>query len=171
VGADALSTYWRHNTDPENPKSAFFHPESVRVRVIVVPKLATAQKAMRELTMGISFETVARHYSQDTSAPNGGLLPPIGIGRTPLRHVPGMETLLFGMHPGQLAGPVQFLGAWFVIRCEEHAQAYTAPFDSVKTLARQAVLLKKGLKDTGAREMDEFEKFRKKSNIIVLRNP
>jgi parvulin-like peptidyl-prolyl isomerase len=168
VSDDELRAYYNANTNKKNPKSAFFNPETVRVRVIVVPKLEIAQKALREVKMGISFETVARHYSKDTSAPNGGLLPPIGYGRTPLKHVPGMETFLFGLRPGEVLGPQQFMGAWFIAKCEAHTQAYTATFDSVKELCRKAIIRAKGITDNGAKNSEEFNDFRKKSNIVVL---
>ncbi|MCO6504066.1 MAG: peptidylprolyl isomerase [Snodgrassella sp.] len=64
---------------------------------------------------GASFEQLARQYSQDGSAKNGGDLGWLTDGET----VPQFESTFKSLQPGQISQPVRTQFGWHVIRLKE----------------------------------------------------
>lgn len=64
---------------------------------------------------GASFEQLARQYSQDGSAENGGELGWLVDGET----VPQFEATFKALQPGQISQPVRTQFGWHVIRLED----------------------------------------------------
>ena len=64
---------------------------------------------------GASFEQLARQYSQDGSAENGGDLGWLVDGET----VPQFEATFKALQPGQISQPVRTQFGWHVIRLED----------------------------------------------------
>jgi parvulin-like peptidyl-prolyl isomerase len=166
-----MSSFYRANIDQSNPRSLYYAPDTATVRVIIGMSKPALEKAIGELHMGVSFETVAKHYSKDVSAQNGGLLPPIAKGRTKLTTLPGIEHAIFRLKQGSNSPPVPFLTGWAIFHCETLTPAHTKPYDEVKDDCRRQVLMKKGLAGNSARLSSEFVEFQKKSNVINMRQP
>lgn len=70
------------------------------------------EQIAQQARSGASFEQLARQYSQDGSAQNGGDLGWIIDGET----VPPFETAVKSLQPGQISMPVRTQFGWHVIR-------------------------------------------------------
>ncbi len=160
--------YYKIHTDKRNPRARFYTPETVRVAVIGTRSKQAAEAALAELQQGTPWEEVARTHSLDTSAFQGGVLPPFGRGRTLCAQIPGMEAAIFGMEPGQRIGPVKFGEGWWLIQCREKFPERTLPFEAVKHRARLWALLEKGVPVNGRRVASEYAAFQKKAKVQVF---
>ena len=69
----------------------------------------------QRLVNGVSFADMARQYSNDGSAPQGGELGWLSPGET----VPEFERAMDNLQPGQLSEPVQTPFGWHLIQVEE----------------------------------------------------
>jgi len=68
----------------------------------------------QRIAMGESFEELARRYSEDASAPQGG-----DLGWTsPGEMVPAFEQAMQALQPGQISDVVQTPFGWHLIRVE-----------------------------------------------------
>lgn len=67
---------------------------------------------------GEPFEDLARAYSDDASAPQGGDLGWLNPGET----VPAFEEAMDALAPGQISGPVRSQFGWHLIRVDEHRE-------------------------------------------------
>ena len=110
-------------------------PEEVRARVILVATEAEARDLIARLQAGADFADLARQYSKDMSANEGG-----DIGYAPLSALSGeVGAVLFAMSPGQVtAYPVRSLPGYFVLRVEGRRQRATPTFEEARaTLASE----------------------------------
>lgn len=160
--------YYEIHSDKKNPRARFYTPETVQVAVIGTRSREAAEAALEDLRQGVVWEEVARKHSQDTSAYQGGVLPPFGRGRTLCAQIPGMEQAIFGMTPGQRIGPVKFGEGWWIIQCRDKQPERTMPFESVKHRARAWALLEKGVPINGRRVASEYAAFQKKAKVQVF---
>ena len=163
-----VQRYYKIHTDKRNPRARFYTPETVQVAVIGTRSKQAAEAALAELQQGTPWEEVARKHSLDTSAFQGGVLPPFGRGRTLCAQIPGMEAAIFGMEPGQRIGPVKFGEGWWLIQCREKFPEKTLPFEAVKHRARLWALLEKGVPVNGRRVASEYAAFQKKAKVQVF---
>ena len=74
-----------------------------------------AQRLAQNAQRGADFSDLARQYSQDGSAANGGDLGWLSEGET----VPEFERAMRGLKPGQVSAPVHTQFGWHVIRLVE----------------------------------------------------
>jgi hypothetical protein len=88
--------------------------EHAFLRVIVVKTEEDKKAVETALAAGTAFEEVAKQYSKDASAAQGGTIAPIVRGKTPIASV------VFATEPGQVGGPIaeggDFLFAYVVKR-------------------------------------------------------
>ena len=160
--------YYRAQTDPRNPAARFFHPEAVRMAVIVTPSEQEARQAESALQRGTAFAEAAKTYSKDRSAAQGGELPPILRGRTPARQVRGLEDVIFRLNPAETTRPQKVLGAWWIITCLEKLPAQTLPFAQVQAQCRQEARLLKAQRIQGAQVKADFDKFSRSVPVQVF---
>lgn len=103
------------STYDATPVSKAAVPE-VRLRVIAMAARADAEDIISKIREGADFAGLAKAYSRDPSAPDGGLL---AYSRRDTL-APALTAVGFSMQVGDLtAYPVLSDGLWFVIRCED----------------------------------------------------
>ncbi len=76
------------------------------------------QQLRHRIEMGEDFEELARLYSDDASAPQGGDLGWLSPGET----VPAFEQTMNALQPGQISEPVLSQFGWHLIRVEERRE-------------------------------------------------
>ncbi|MEN4923157.1 peptidylprolyl isomerase, partial [Achromobacter spanius] len=92
------------------------------------------QVRQRLVNGGAKFEEMARQYSQDATAPQGGELGWLNPGET----VPPFEAAMNALQPGEISQPVQTPFGWHIIQVEERRQ-HDATDDLARMRARQTL--------------------------------
>ncbi len=121
----------------KNPEK-FQQPEAVRASHILIPTQnadAATKKQMRTqvesvLKMaktGTDFGQLAREYSKDRSAAQGGDLGFFPRGQM----VPQFEQAAFALKPGEISGIVESQFGFHIIKVTERRPASTVPFEQV----------------------------------------
>lgn len=165
-----IMNFYKQNTDPKNPNARYYQPNAVQVAAVISDKEDDIKKALHDLAAGVSFVNVAKAYSKDKSAANGGVLPPIRAGQTDAKRFPGLEKQLLTMHVGQQLDTVKMAGAYWIVRCIGTSKEATVPFEKVKEECRQGAMLTKGLQTNGQTVQASLADFQKTAEIKVL-NP
>jgi len=80
--------------------------------------LERARQLEHRLSMGEKFEELARLYSEDASAPQGGDLGWLNPGET----VPAFEQAMNALQPGQISEPVLSQFGWHIIRVDDRRE-------------------------------------------------
>lgn len=164
-----VAAYYRRQSDPKNTSARFYLPESVSLQIIVTKTEPQIRAAWQELTAKGSFaQTVKRFSAHRLSASHEGNFGPLLRGRTPFHKVPGFETLVFGMKPGDLSPPTQFGATWWIARCVARTPAQTLPFDKVREMCRIGALEEKSHQMRGPQAGADFAEYRKQSPIHVF---
>lgn len=88
----------------------------------------TAQDVLAQIKAGKSFEDLARQYSEDSSASQGGLIGWITHGQT----VKEFEDTAFSLEPGQVSGLVKTTYGIHIIKVLDKQKAHLETFDEVK---------------------------------------
>jgi len=96
----------------------------------------TAQDVLAKIKAGANFADMAKKYSQDTSASNGGDIGWITHGQT----VKEFEDTAFNMKPGQISGLVHTSYGIHIIKVEDKQTAHLESFDSVKDAIRSVLM-------------------------------
>jgi parvulin-like peptidyl-prolyl isomerase len=135
-----VRTFYAANIDKRKPGARYYAPPSATVEVIVTRTQEQAQDALARIEAGKSFEDVARASSIDVSRVNGGRLPPMHLGRTRASKVPGLEQAVFNLRVGDMLGPRNIAGAWWIIRLLDKRIEATRPYEAVKWDCRDAAL-------------------------------
>jgi peptidyl-prolyl cis-trans isomerase D len=137
-------------------------PEEVHARHIlfpVAPEASDADKAtarqqadavLAKATGGADFAALAREFSKDSTAANGGDLGRFGRGVM----TPPFEAAAFALGPGQVSGIVETQFGLHIIKLEEKFPARTEPVEAVKASILDA------LRNKASRQvaLDEVEK-------------
>ncbi len=92
------------------------------------------QVRQRLVNGAATFEEMARQYSQDASAPQGGELGWLNPGET----VPPFEAAMNSLQPGEISQPVQSPFGWHLIQVEERRE-HDATDDLARMQARQTL--------------------------------
>jgi peptidyl-prolyl cis-trans isomerase SurA len=92
------------------------------------------QVRQRLVNGAATFEEMARQYSQDASAPQGGELGWLNPGET----VPPFEAAMNALQPGEISQPVQSPFGWHLIQVEERRE-HDATDDLARMRARQTL--------------------------------
>ncbi len=165
-----VKAYYDLNVSPDNPKARFHTPEAVQVAVIVTPVEDDSKTAFHQLARGAAFADVAKAYSRDPSANNGGLLPAIAKGKLDARKFPGLEQILFDMKVGDQIDPRKINGLWWIIRCVGRTHEQTVPFDKVRDECLLGAKLDKGLRTNGRTIQQELQDY-KSTNPVQISRP
>lgn len=128
----------------------FTRPEAARARHVLIRVQAGADEVQRKLARsrinevlakarkkGQDFAELARRYSEDTSAADGGDLGVFARGRM----VPPFDEAVFSMKPGQISGVVETEYGYHVIKVEERIPSKKVTEDEVRERVRTAMTL------------------------------
>jgi peptidyl-prolyl cis-trans isomerase D len=139
VTDEEVREYYEENAEQ------FTRPEQRRARHILIKAGSSAseeeltearqqaEQLMSRIRSGADFSELARQHSEDEgSAADGGDLGWFPRGRM----VPEFDEAVFGMEPGELAGPVRTNYGFHVIRLEEIREAGTQPLEEVREQIR-----------------------------------
>ncbi len=132
--ADARS-YYDENT------SEFYQPEQVHARHILIKVTETDNddawmKAKKEITKvhkkttadGADFAALAKEYSEDGSAPQGG-----DLGFFPRNAmVPEFEKVAFELENGEVSEPFRSQFGWHIVKRVDYKQEGPIPFEDIK---------------------------------------
>ncbi len=104
-------------------------PEEVQARIILVPTAAQASDLIASIHKGADFADLARRYSKDLSAGDGG-----DIGFVSLDALNAeVGAVLFALAPGQVTDyPVRAAPGYFILRVEARRQRATPDLDQVR---------------------------------------
>lgn len=169
IAESDILAFYQANIDPHNPKSAFYHPESIVVQVIETQTQEQAISAVNELNSQVEWATVVDHSSIHPSRANHGKLEPI-------YHLSGIkgpmgqfQDILFKMQPEERL-PVQRIGStWWVIQCLDRKPPVVDPYAMVRDDCRIAAAQSRKYRSQFLKQQQQTEKefaaFRAKSNI------
>jgi peptidyl-prolyl cis-trans isomerase C len=111
--------------------------EEAHAQHILVPTKEQAEKIIAELKGGADFAELAKKYSTDPAAANGGDL---GWFKKD-DMVPAFTDAAFGLKPGEFTQqPVQTQFGWHVIKLIDKRQAPPPPFEQVADQIRQTLI-------------------------------
>ena len=112
-------------------------PEEVQARVIMVDTQDEATALIKRLTGGAEFAELARDFSKDGTAENGGDL---GYARLDMLS-PELGSVMFALAPGQItAYPVRSHNAWFIVRVEARRQPAAPSFEAARAALEQDII-------------------------------
>jgi hypothetical protein len=89
----------------------------VRLRQLILPDRATADKARERIRRGEDFEVLSRELSRAANAETGGTIGWVERGQLP----PEFEAVVLGLGPGETAEPVASNAGWHVFQVVERA--------------------------------------------------
>ena len=98
----------------------------------------TAAEVLAKIKAGANFGEMAKKYSEDTSAQNGGDIGWITHGQT----VKAFEDVAFNLPPGKISGLVHTIYGIHIIKVLDKQTAHLQPFNDVKD-AIKATLMKR----------------------------
>jgi foldase protein PrsA len=122
ITEEEMETYFEENKD------SFAQQEEVQASHILVEDLETANKIVEMLKAGEDFAELAKEYSTDSSAENGGELGYFGKGEM----VEAFENAAFEMEVGNYSDPVETEHGYHVIKVTDHTEAKEAVYEDVK---------------------------------------
>lgn len=106
-----------------------------------------AQKIVQQLQQGGSFVAYARQFSEASTASVGGDLGWVRIGQLPTE----LSSVVQGLQPGQLAGPIEVRGGFSIILLIDKRQILTAdPRDAILSLKQVSISFPKGTTEAQA---------------------
>jgi peptidyl-prolyl cis-trans isomerase D len=150
--------------DYEAHKSDFMQPEQRRARDILIRVSPMASKAVRiaarkkiesiqaKLKAGADFATLAKKYSQDSTAAKGGDLGYFDKGTM----VAAYDKAVFSMKPGQISDIVETPVGYHLIQLEDIKPAGPEPFAEVKDKIR-ANLIQQKAKDEAYKLSEDLD--------------
>ena len=115
--------------------------EERKARHILVDEKETAEEIIKKYKDGASFEELAKEYSKDGSAANGGDLGYTTAGEM----VKPFEDAMYGLETNEISEPVESQFGWHVILVEDVRESETEvqPFDEMKDQLREQLLASK----------------------------
>lgn len=119
----APSTQLQASSLPEGPMMVTqTHARHILIKITPAMSeeraLERVQQLRQRIAMGESFEDLARAYSEDASAPQGGDLSWV----TPGQMVPAFEQAMNALQVGQVSEPVLSQFGWHLIRVDERRE-------------------------------------------------
>jgi len=128
ISEDDLKEFYKNHI------SEFKPPEEIKARHVLVKTEAQANKILDELKSGADFAELAKKYSIDPAAANGGKLEmPDGRDWLPRGSFEkGFEFALFKIQKGQIGGPVKSQFGWHILKVEDRRQPDTSAYVQVR---------------------------------------
>jgi peptidyl-prolyl cis-trans isomerase C len=114
----------------QNNMSMFIEEESVRAKHVLVENLEEANKVLKEIKSGLSFEDAAQKYSNCPSKAQGGELGTFSRGRM----VPEFEKAAFELEVGVISEPVETQFGYHLIKVEEKIAPNLKPLKEVENV-------------------------------------
>jgi peptidyl-prolyl cis-trans isomerase C len=112
-------------------------PDEVRARVIMVDTQAEAAALIGRLLQGADFASLAKAYSKDGTALQGGDL---GFARLDMLS-PELGAVMFALAPGQITQyPVKLHNAWFIVFVEKRRQPAPPGFEEARGALEQDII-------------------------------
>ncbi|MDR3532126.1 MAG: peptidylprolyl isomerase [Rhodopila sp.] len=112
-------------------------PDEVRARVIMVDTQDEATALIQRLQTGADFAALARDFSKDGTAQDGGDL---GYARLDTLS-PEIGSVIFALAPGQTtAFPVRSHNEWFILRVDGRRQLPAPTFDAARSALEQDII-------------------------------
>jgi peptidyl-prolyl cis-trans isomerase C len=132
VSEDDLQAFYKSHINEFKP------PEEIKARHIVVKTEAQANKVVDELNAGKDFAELAKKYSMDPAAANGGkLVLPDGKEWLPKGSFEkSFEFTLFKIPKGEIGGPVKTQFGWHILKVDDRRQPETPSFVQVRAMIR-----------------------------------
>ena len=154
VGDDDLKKFYEQNKDK------FKTGEQVRASHILVKTEKEAKDVLAQIKAGGNFEELAKKYSVDASAANGGDLGWFGKGSM----VPAFEKAVLALKEGQVSDVVKSDFGYHIIKLTGKRPAGVRPFEEVKDQIKAAIM--------PAKQQEVFQKIKdelKKSAKINIK--
>ena len=157
VSDDELHAYYSSHIDqyrvPERVKAAqILFKTAGKSDAEIAKDKQTAQDVLGQIHKGADFAEMAKKYSQDTTASQGGDLGWIQRGQTDK----AFEDTAFSLQPGQVSGLVVATYGIHIIKVFEKETAHLQSFDEVKDSIR-ATLEKQRLEQAQASLADQVQ--------------
>jgi foldase protein PrsA len=122
-----ITAYYNKN------KQRFAQPETRDLLVVLNPKKAKAQAALKAVKSGQSWKSVAKKYStDDASKSQGGKLPSVTKGQ----QEKAFDTAIFKAPKGKVQGPVKTQFGYYVFKVTAVKPARQQPLAQVKETIR-----------------------------------
>jgi len=160
VSEDALQSYYQQNIDRYTSKEKR-HARHILIRTTEKDSEATlAEKQQRaanilaEVRAGGEFAELAKKYSEDPSAPDGGDLGTFSRGQM----VEPFDKAVFSLAEGEISDVVQTPFGFHIIKVEESRPFRIQPLAEVREKVAAAIRENKGKSATVARAADTYEK-------------
>ncbi|HEX5643071.1 MAG TPA: peptidyl-prolyl cis-trans isomerase [Thermoleophilia bacterium] len=110
-------------------RASFRREASAHLEMIQVRAERIGESALRRLGEGRPFDEVARQFSTDPESKAAGG----DMGTVTLASLPAvLRRAVFAARPGEVTGPVEGPGGWYLIRVSELQRAGVAPFADVR---------------------------------------
>jgi peptidyl-prolyl cis-trans isomerase D len=123
-----------------------------------------AEAVLAQAKAGADFAELARQYSEDTSAENGGDLGLFGRGQM----VPEFEAAAFALQEGQVSDLVRSTYGFHIIKLNGREAAFVRPLDSVRDEIRNTITQEKA-RDKMDKAVDSAaEKLRVSGSVDTL---
>lgn len=155
--AKVRAFYRRHRDD------LFTEPAAVDLSSILVRTERLGEKLAADLRAGRRFADLARTYSRDPVTRDAGGR----LGWTTLASLPApLRRAVDTMQKGEVAGPVQGPGGWFVLKLHERRAVVVTPFAEVRDELRAELDLR-----ARVRALDAWIVAERKRADVVLTAP
>ena len=128
----------------EAHRSDYEEKEAVKVCLIKSASQEAAKGILQKLKAGKDFRQLEQELTRDKSAASPSLQwvrkgeNDLGIGR-----VEEISALLFGKKPGEIVGPVEAEGGWYIFRIEEIKPGRVPSYSEVKERVKQDYFFQK----------------------------
>ncbi len=100
------------------------------------------QGIRKKILSGQDFAAMAREFSQDTSAKEGGITGWIQRGEM----IPEIDTILFSLTPGQVSEIIETPMGYHIFRVEERKEKYKKTFEESRDLIYEKIYREKTMK-------------------------
>lgn len=133
VTEDEIKKYY------DDHKEHFKTSEKVKASHILVKEEEDADRILKEINDGLSFEEAASKYSMCPSKEKGGNLGEFGRGSM----VPEFEEVAFSIEPGKISEPVKTQFGYHLIKVEDKEEGRISDFEEVENqVNKQLIALK-----------------------------
>jgi peptidyl-prolyl cis-trans isomerase SurA len=145
VDAGEVEAYYRAHRDEFNQpaqvrvRHIFFRLEPGATRPQADAVQAHAAQVLEEAKNESDFSALARRYSEDATAPNGGDLGLIGRGQA----LPEFEEAIFALKEGDISDVIRTPNGLHIVKVEAFAKGSERPFSEIKAEIERRLLQEK----------------------------